>query len=68
MRLAFEAKGFNQCDVSTRMRMSRTYLSRVLSGHSIPTLTVCDRLAKASGYPLVDLLQETTVFRESIKS
>jgi transcriptional regulator with XRE-family HTH domain len=42
-----DAKGLSQGDVETRAGLPRTYLSRIENGHTIPTLPVLERWARA---------------------
>jgi transcriptional regulator with XRE-family HTH domain len=52
-----EARGMSQNAIAKKARITREYLSRLESGRYDPTVGVLQRLAKALGVPVTELLQ-----------
>ena len=52
-----EAKGLSQAALGQRARISREYVNRLEAGRYDPTVGVLQRLAKALGVPVTELLQ-----------
>jgi transcriptional regulator with XRE-family HTH domain len=67
LRLAMETMGVSQYEVARDLQMGRPYLNRILVGKAVPTLTVCDRLARFVDCPLAELVQSTPAFRKRIR-
>ena len=57
MRQLREAKGWSQEDFAEVAQLHRTYVSGIERGRRNPTLTVLERIAKALGIPLENLLR-----------
>ena len=52
-----EVKGLTQEDLAKRTKVARSYLAKLEAGHSKnPALAVLQRLAKALGVPVTELL------------
>jgi transcriptional regulator with XRE-family HTH domain len=52
-----ETKGMTQQALAKRAKVARSYLAKLEAGHSKnPSLAVLQRLAKALGVPVTDLL------------
>lgn len=51
-----EAKGLSQAVLGQRARISREYVNRLEAGHYDPTVGVLQRLAKALGVPVTEML------------
>ena len=57
LRTRREAKGRTQEDLAKRAKVARSYLTKLEAGHSKnPSLAVLQRLAKALGVPVTELL------------
>lgn len=72
LRAAMEARGLSQRQIAKEHGMSYTYLNRVLclgkdaDDAPKPTLEICEKLASAVGFALVDLLQSPKKFHDSL--
>jgi len=53
-----EAKNLSQADVEKRTGLTRSYISRVEKGHTVPSLETLERLAAAVEVPLYQLFYE----------
>jgi transcriptional regulator with XRE-family HTH domain len=51
-----EAREMSQAALATRAKISRGYLIRLEAGRQDPTLGMLERLAKALGVPVTELL------------
>jgi transcriptional regulator with XRE-family HTH domain len=51
-----EARDMSQAALATRAKISRGYLIRLEAGRQDPTLGMLERLAKALGVPVTELL------------
>jgi transcriptional regulator with XRE-family HTH domain len=51
------AKGTSQTALAQSAKITREHLSRLEAGHHAPTLTVVNRLARALGVPVTELLE-----------
>jgi transcriptional regulator with XRE-family HTH domain len=51
-----EAREMSQAALATRAKLSRGYLIRLEAGRQDPTLGMLERLAKALGVPVTELL------------
>jgi transcriptional regulator with XRE-family HTH domain len=56
LRTAREEKRLTQVEVARKARITRQYLYKLESGKADPTVTVLQRLAKALGVPVTELL------------
>ena len=63
---AMEARGLKKINVAAAAKTSRSYLDNVLKGEVDPSMTLCERLSKAVGFPLVALLDSPKNFSESV--
>ena len=45
-------------EVADAAGLSRPYLSKIINGHSVPTLDVAARIAEAAGFSLAELLRK----------
>jgi len=52
-----ETKGLSQTELAKRARVSRAYVFRLESGGSDPTVGILQRLARALGVPVSQLLE-----------
>lgn len=50
-----EAKSLTQSDIEMRTGLSRCYISRVENGHTVPTVRILEKLARALEMPLYQL-------------
>jgi transcriptional regulator with XRE-family HTH domain len=57
LRALREERGWSQEEFADRAGLHRTYVSAVERGVRNPTLSVLDRLAKALGVSMADLVQ-----------
>jgi transcriptional regulator with XRE-family HTH domain len=53
-----EEKKLSQGDIEDRSGLLRSYLSRVESGHTVPSLETLEKLAAALEIPLYQLMYE----------
>jgi transcriptional regulator with XRE-family HTH domain len=51
-----EAKGLSQADLARRAKITREYVNKLEAGRYDPTVGVIQRLAKALGVPVTELL------------
>ena len=51
-----EAKGLSQAVLAERARITREYVNRLEAGRYDPTVGVLQRIAKALGVPVTELL------------
>ncbi len=58
VRLLRREKGLSQRQLSGRMDVPRTYISKIENGKALPTLSSLERLATALGVPMMELLRD----------
>jgi transcriptional regulator with XRE-family HTH domain len=58
LRTMREMKQLSQGDIEKRSGLLRCYISRVENGHTVPALETLEKLARALGVPLYQLLYE----------
>lgn len=58
LRSVREQKKLSQGDVEKRSGLLRCYISRVENGHTVPAVETLEKLARALGLPLYELLYE----------
>lgn len=63
---AMEAGDLKKVSVAAAARTSRSHLDDVLKGLTEPTLPMCERLARAVGYPLISLLDAPENFSAAV--
>jgi transcriptional regulator with XRE-family HTH domain len=51
-----EARKLSQGDIERRTGLFRSYISRVESGHNVPTVQTLEKYARAFGVPIYELL------------
>lgn len=56
LRTIREAKNLSQGDVERRSGLLRCYISRVENGHTVPAIETLERIARALGVPLYQIL------------
>jgi transcriptional regulator with XRE-family HTH domain len=58
LRVLREEKKLSQGDIEKRTGLLRCYLSRVENGHTVPAIETLEKLARALGMPLYQLLYD----------
>ena len=58
LRVLRESKKLSQGDIEKRTGLLRCYLSRVENGHTVPAIETLEKLARALGMPLYQLLYD----------
>jgi transcriptional regulator with XRE-family HTH domain len=66
LRTAMEAKEVTQVELATALETSAPYVSRVLNGHTSPSLDQCEKMARAVGFPLAALLSAPADFSDCV--
>lgn len=56
LRDHFRETGLTQAELAAALGISQGYLSRLLSGESVPSLAMAVRLAHATGVPIASFL------------
>ncbi|HHY95896.1 MAG TPA: helix-turn-helix transcriptional regulator [Firmicutes bacterium] len=56
-----EAKGWTQTRLARESGVSQTYISELEAGKSIPTIVIAQKLARALGVPLADLVDDAAM-------
>ncbi len=59
------AKNLSQGDIEKRTGLRRCYVSRVENGHTVPAVETLEKMARALGIPLYQLLYDVEVRSES---
>jgi transcriptional regulator with XRE-family HTH domain len=67
LRQLREAKGWSQGEAARRSGLLRPYICRVERGHTVPTLPILEKWAKALGVTLREFFNEEVVSRKPLK-
>lgn len=66
LAVAIEARRLKKSHIAAEAKTGRSYLDSLLKGEQEPGLAVADRLARATGFPLIAMLDAPENFADAV--
>lgn len=66
LKAVMEARDLSQRRVATMAETTQPFLNRIITGHSVPTLELADRVSQSLGFSLADMVSDPGTFSGKI--